>query len=1153
MTASDVGFSKLSSDISGITFQNALTPQDAAQNQVRMNGSGVTAGDVNGDGLADLFFTSAGGENKLYLNQGDFRFQDFTSEAGLRFPKLHFTGAALADLDGDSDLDLLVGSIGGGLFLFANDATGHFTNVTPQSGLSSTAGNMTFAIADVDGDGLLDVYVTNYRTNTVRSTGLKLLNVNGKSVLMPEDRGKYELTAEGKLLEYGEPDQFFRNIGGNKFTLVAWTSGAFLAETGDPLSSAPADWGLSAMFRDLNEDGSPDLYVCNDFFTPDRVWLNDGRGHFGAAPPEMMRVTSAFSMGVDVADFNRDGHDDVFVVDMLAHSHRERLRQGTMMSAAEIAANRRRRRSQEIHNTLFAARGDGTFAEISQFAGVNASDWSWCPVALDVDLDGFEDILITTGHLFDTQDLDGENGSSSQGGAQTLLKRAPLDRPNRAFRNLRNFQFQECGREWGFADVGVSHGICLADLDNDGDMDVVINNLNAPAGIYRNESKAPRVAVRLKGKAPNTKGIGARIVMYGGGLPEQSQQIICGGRYLSSDDPVRSFAAGSTTNALKAEVIWRNGKRSILNPVKPNTIVVIDEAEAEAFEPQKKPVVSALFVDTSHFIQSRHNEPDFDDFARQPALPRKLSELGPGVSWGDLNGDDKEDLVVGPGAGEELEILFNRGDGQFSRQKTGRYIGTFPDDTAGVICLPSTPNEGLLMVARASYESGQTNSLAIYAVTNGVPALKATLSLGTSSVGPVAVADVDGDGDLDMFVGARVIPGRYPEPPVSRLYVKNGDSYLPVQEFHGLVSGAVFSDLDLDGYPELILAGDWGPIRVLKRLNGRFIEMEAGLEKFSGWWNGVTTADFDGDGRLDIVASNWGRNTKYEPLRNKPLRVHYGAWTNPQRIDMMETFWDDQSAKEMPIRGLEVLRRSSPQRAEKFPTHAAFSTASISQILGAAEDHTLEVATLESMVFLNRGESFVSLELPVEAQWAPCFGVSAADVDGDGAVDLFLSQNFTALDDDTSRAVEGRGVLLRGNGDGSFKSMSSAESGIAVYGDGRGCAFCDYNADGRVDLAVAQNKGVTRLFRNARATPGIRVRLRGPLENTVGAGAVARMKSGGRLGPAHEVKLGSGYWSQESRVLILPRGEEIAILWPGGKKSAALIPPNATEITIDYR
>jgi hypothetical protein len=267
----------------------------------------------------------------------------------------------------------------------------------------------------------------------------------------------------------------------------------------------------------------------------------------------------------------------------------------------------------------------------------------------------------------------------------------------------------------------------------------------------------------------------------------------------------------------------------------------------------------------------------------------------------------------------------------------------------------------------------------------------------------------------------------------------------------------------------------------------------------------------------------------------------------------VESYWEEESGKETPIRGLDVLRRAAPALAERFDTHASFSTAPVSEILAGAEDHTLEVSTLESMVFLNRGDRFVALELPVEAQWAPCFGVSAADVDGDGIVDLFLSQNFTAMDDDTSRCVEGRGVLLRGNGDGAFKTMSAEESGIRVYGDGRGCAFCDYNADGKVDLVVAQNKGASKLFRNVGAAPGIRVRLRGPSENSVGAGAVARMKSGGKLGPAQEIKLGSGYWSQESSALIMPQGQEVEILWPGGKKSATPIPTNATEVTIDYR
>jgi hypothetical protein len=925
-----------------------------------------------------------------------------------------------------------------------------------------------------------------------------------------------------------------------------------LNEKGQPLPAAPRDWGLSAMARDLNGDGWPDLYVCNDFFTPDRVWLNDGKGHLRAAPPEMVRVTSAFSMGVDVGDFNHDGHDDIFVVDMLARSHQKRLAQGTMMSASDIAANRRSIRSQENRNTLFAGREDGTFAEISQFAGVQASDWSWCPVALDVDLDGFEDILITTGHMFDTQDLDAE-ANKAPAGSPGLLSRPELKTPKRAFRNLGNFKFEEHGKEWGFADVGISHGICLADLDNDGDLDVIVNNLNEPAGICRNETAAPRVAVRLKGRSPNTRGIGAKISLYGGAVPTQSQSMIAGGRYLSSDDSMRTFAAGASTNLMKIEVIWPGGRRSVMNSVKANTIQVVDEMTAEPFEKPTSPSILPLFEDVSRFIQHRHSEDEFDDFARQSTLPRKLSELGPGLTWGDLNGDGQDDLVVGASKGTELEIYFNAGEGRFSRLKTGAYIGKMPDDTGALLAIPAGPNEGLLIANQASYRSGQTNAVVIYKLNRGIPSQIAALDLGGSSAGPLAMADVDGDGDLDLFVGGRVVPGKYPQAAISRLFLKDAQGYRLGQEFSGMVSGAVFSDLDGDGIPELVLACDSGLIRVFKRISGHYVEQKVGLEKFTGWWNGVTTGDFDGDGKMDIVASNWGRNTKYETLRKKGLRVHYGDWAGRGTMELLESYWDEESAKEVPVRGLDMLRRAAPELAEKFATHAAYAKASIGEILAGAEDHVLEISTLESMVFLNRGDHFEATELPVEAQWAPCFGVSVADVDGDGIEDIFLSQNFTALDDDTSRCVEGRGILLRGIGDGTFKSMSAQESGIAVYGDGRGCGWCDFNGDGRIDLAVAQNRGATRLFRNIGGTPGIRVRLRGPGENTIGAGAIVRMKRNGKFGPAHEVKIGSGYWSQESSVLVVARGEEVEVLWPGGKRTRVKTSAQAAEITIDYR
>jgi hypothetical protein len=591
------GFTRLEGRLTGINFTNRLSDASAAANQIRLNGSGLAAGDVDGDGWCDLYFCGLESGNRLYRNLGGWRFEDITDQAGVGCAGQYSTGAVFADVDGDGDLDLLVTSIGAGTRLFLNDGHGRFREAL-ESGLVRKFGAMTMALGDLFGTGNLDLYVANYRSTTMRSTGVDLLEVNGRLQLKPEDRDLFELTPQGGLFELGEPDILYRNDGQAHFSAVPWTNGIFLDEGDKPLSSAPRDWGLSVMFRDINQDGAPDIYVCNDFASPDRIWLNDGAGRFRDLSALSLRCTSTFSMGVDFADINRDGHDDFFVVDMLEVGHRGRMTQSQILPGPFEARPGAVERAQHKRNVLQLNRGDGTFAEIAQQSGLEATGWSWTAVFLDVDLDGYEDVLITTGHDFNTQDSDVQKRLSATGGARAsgaagLLQYPRLPLPNMAYHNLGNLKFAEVGRQWGFDRVGVKQGICCADLDNDGDLDVITNDLNDEAGVYRNESKQPRVAVRLKGAGGNTHGIGAKIWFYGGAVPLQSQEIISGGRYLSCDEAMRVFAAGSQTNRMRIEIQWRSGKRSVVDGVRANREYEIDEPGADGNEskPKAKPAV----------------------------------------------------------------------------------------------------------------------------------------------------------------------------------------------------------------------------------------------------------------------------------------------------------------------------------------------------------------------------------------------------------------------------------------------------------------------------------------------------------------------------------------------------------------------------------
>jgi enediyne biosynthesis protein E4 len=1166
------GFAFLDPATTGVRFTNVLSDAAAVENQIRLNGSGVALGDVDGDGLCDIYFCGLENANALYRNLGNWRFEDITVPAGVACAGQFSMGAALADVDGDGDLDLVVTALGNGARLFLNNGKGQFTEAT-DCGLVRRFGATSVALADVDGNGTLDLYVANNRTTTVRDTGLNVLRVGNQRVIRPEDREQLEITPAGQILEYGEPSLLYLNDGKGRFTAVSWTQGAFRDEEGAPLAGPPRDWGLAAMFRDINGDGAPDLYTCNDFFTPDRIWINDGRGDFRAIAREALRSTSLGSMAVDFADFNRDGFDDLLVVDMMPADHRTFMVRREPNSPSSDSLDKYGARPQVQRNTLQLNRGDGTFAEIAQFSGLEASGWSWGIVFLDVDLDGYEDVLTVAGHGFDTLDRDAAEKIDRlppEERPRRLLHFPPGPAPKMAFRNRGDLTFEDSSALWGFDQTGVTHGMALADLDNDGDLDVVVNNNNAVAGIYRNETVAPRLAVRLKGLPPNTRGIGAKILVRGAAV-SQTQEMISGGRYCSSDDTVRVFACGRENAGLTIEVTWRSGKQSVVTNALANHVYEVEESESmeSRLQPAErlqdpgssdrlKPGLHApLFADASHLLNHRHTEAAFDGFARQPLLPHRLDRLGPGVTWFDVDQDGSEDLVVGAGRGGSTGIFLNQRNGTFRPVQPGGTLAKAEEDQLCILGFIGEGGDASLLIGHSATESEAPPSNAVHRVDfwAGGVSPKPGIPSWPSSAGPMALADIDGDGDLDLFVGGRVVPGRYPEAAESRLFRNDAGRFTQAAAWPGLglVSGAVFTDLNGDGFPELVLACEWGSPRIFNNNRGQLTDATEtwGLTSVTGWWNGVAAGDFDGDGRLDLVASNWGRNTKYQRHRKEDVLVFYGDWTDDGSVEIVEAHHDAGMGRFVPGQPLDVLAASLPFLRERFTSHRQFGEAGAADVLGGRAVSKLTAHWFTSMVFLNRGDRFEVHMLPTEAQMAPAFAVCVADFDGDAKEDVFLSQNFFAVHPETSRYDGGRGLLLRGNGRGGFNPVPGQESGIRIYGEQRGAAVCDFDADGRIDLAVAQNSNQTRLLHNERARPGLRVRLIGPPGNRSGIGAIMRMLSNGQPGPTRELHAGSGYCSQDSAVQVLASGgNKIQVQWPGGKQTTADVPPGAKEISV---
>lgn len=1031
-------FTALSAEQTGIDFQNPITENDSI-NVIRYdylyNGGGVAAADVNNDGYIDLYFTGNQANDRLYLNNGDLTFTDATEKWGIANYPGWSSGATFADVNNDGFLDLYVCRTGPHTNpetrtnrLFINQNGSGFTEMGEEYGLNYTGHSTQAAFFDADGDGDLDVYLMTHPDQFRNRLNLSELQ---------------KLVAEGLL----ESDRFFRNDG-KRFTDVSESAGI-----------TDFAFGLGLVVDDFNSDGHLDIYVSNDFDEGDLLYLNDGSGKFTNAITQLMKHTANYGMGCDAADINNDGFVDLIQADMAFETHERAKRNMASMNPERFDLRVQLGwHYQYMANMLQVNNGDGTFSEIAQAAGVHKTDWSWATLFADFDLDGYQDLFITNGYKRDTKDNDLRQKVAeltANGGAPTVdevLNLIPATTlRNYIFRNTDGVQFSRVNDEWVLNDAVNSNGAVYADLDNDGDLDLIINNLDAVASVYRNDlvdASANRFTVDLHPRHfPDRNTVGCLVeIKVGETTQVRRLQPVRG--YLGSTPYRLHFGLASAQTVDEVIITWPDGSKERYTSLPANALWVPNSAEAGT--PQPETPVDRLFAEETvkAGILFRHKENPTNDFESEILLPHKMSEWGPGIVAADFNGDGLDDLWHGGGAGQAGVLFLQEANGRFAQTDQPALTGHagFEDvdgiafDANGdgfmdlfVVSGDASAGEGGMVLRDRLYLNDGKGRL--YDQTGRMPDLR-------SAGGCVAVADVNGDGRPDIFVGGRNVPGKYPMAPLSYLLINTGELFVDgTAEWFGenfpagMVTASLFHDFNADGFPDLLVTGEW-MAPAIRFNNGTSFEAPIELApNQEGWWFSLAVADLNNDGIDDIIAGNLGENNKFKPSADEPLMCFANDFDGNGTLDIVL------SKKNLPVRGRECSSAQMPFVAEKYPSYEAFATSTTEQIYGSSalnKSLQLRAFNFSTTVFYGKQEGGYSpVALPFQAQWAPVRSIVVEDLNKDGQLDLILSGNFFGTEVETTRYDAGNGCVLLNQGEGKFTALLPHESGLSLPYDMR--------------------------------------------------------------------------------------------------------------------